>query len=59
MIRLNKYVNYKNMLQIFLFDKIYIYEIHKVQCFNDIHVLHTKPNDYNANEWMKCKSNAF
>lgn len=53
MIRLNKYVNDKNMLQIFLFDKIYIYEIHKVQCFNDIHVLHTKPNDYNANEWMK------
>lgn len=57
MIRLNKYVNDKNMLQIFLFDKIYMYEIHKVQCFNDI--LHTKPNDYNANEWMKCKSNAF
>lgn len=57
MIRLNKYVNDKNMLQIFLFDKIYINEIHKVQCFNDI--LHTKPNDYNANEWMKCKSNAF
>lgn len=57
MIRLNKYVNDKNMLQIFLFDKIYIYEIHKVQCFNDI--LHTKPNNYNANEWMKCKTNAY
>lgn len=57
MIRLNKYVNDKNMLQIVLFDKIYIYEIHKVQCFNDI--LHTKPNHYNANEWMKCKSNAY
>lgn len=57
MIRLNKYVNDKNMLQIFLFDKIYIYEIHKVQCFNDI--LHTIQNNYNANEWMKCKSNAY
>lgn len=57
MIRLNKYVNDKNMLQILLFDRIYIYEIHKVQCFNDI--LHTKPNNYNANDWMKCKSNAY
>lgn len=57
MIRLNKSVNDKNMLQIFLFDKIYMYEIHKVQSFNDI--LHTKPNNYNANEWMKCKTNAY
>lgn len=35
MIRLNKYVNDKNMKHIFLFDKIYIYEIHKAQGFND------------------------
>lgn len=54
MISNNKYVDVNNMLEIFLFDKIYIYEIHKAPCFNAI--FHTKPNNYNANEWMKCKS---